>query len=89
MLNAVKFPTGHEDAPVRKNCFEDYGIEIGTGLGDFKGKAWRIGLMGYGISRRNVTLLWRRRKYSKKLIPNFQTARIASPLSWYAGRGSG
>ena len=24
----------------------DYNIEIGRGLGDFAGKAWRIGLMG-------------------------------------------
>jgi alanine-glyoxylate transaminase / serine-glyoxylate transaminase / serine-pyruvate transaminase len=57
MLNAVKIPPGHEDAPVRKKLLEDYGIEIGAGLGDFKGKAWRIGLMGYGASRRNITLL--------------------------------
>ena len=26
---------------------EEFGIEIGGGLGDLKGKAWRIGLMGY------------------------------------------
>ena len=25
----------------------EFGIEIGGGLGDFKGKAWRIGLMGH------------------------------------------
>ncbi len=35
----------------------DYGIEIGAGLGPFKGKAWRIGLMGSSSSVKNVTLI--------------------------------
>lgn len=55
MLNAVKIPDGVEDAPVRKRLLEDFGIEIGGGLGAFKGKAWRIGLMGHAATRRNVT----------------------------------
>jgi alanine-glyoxylate transaminase/serine-glyoxylate transaminase/serine-pyruvate transaminase len=57
MLNAVKIPDGIDDMSVRRRLLEDYGIEIGGGLGAFKGKAWRIGLMGYGSSRRNVALL--------------------------------
>jgi len=57
MLNAVAVPPGREDATIRRRLLEDYSIEIGGGLGDFKGKAWRIGLMGYGASRKNVTLL--------------------------------
>ena len=57
MLNAVKIPSGVEDLAVRKRLLEEYGIEIGGGLGAFKGNAWRIGLMGYGSNRRNVTLL--------------------------------
>ena len=28
-------------------CSTEFGIEVGGGLGEFKGKAWRIGLMGY------------------------------------------
>jgi alanine-glyoxylate transaminase/serine-glyoxylate transaminase/serine-pyruvate transaminase len=57
MLNAVKIPDGADDATVRRKLLDDYGIELGGGLGAFKGKAWRIGLMGHGASRRNVTLL--------------------------------
>lgn len=34
----------------------DYNIEISGGLGIFKGKAWRIGLMGH-ISRREIVSL--------------------------------
>jgi alanine-glyoxylate transaminase/serine-glyoxylate transaminase/serine-pyruvate transaminase len=36
---------------------ERFGIEIGGGLGAFKGKVWRIGLMGYGARAANVLLL--------------------------------
>ena len=57
MLNAARIPDGKDDLTVRKRLLNDYGIEIGGGLGAFKGKAWRIGLMGYGSNRRNVTLL--------------------------------
>jgi alanine-glyoxylate transaminase/serine-glyoxylate transaminase/serine-pyruvate transaminase len=57
MLNAVKSPDGVDEAAVRKRLLEEYGIEIGAGLGVFKGKVWRIGLMGYGASKRNVALL--------------------------------
>ena len=46
-LNAVRIPDGLDDVACRKRILTEYGIEIGGGLGDFKGKAWRIGLMGY------------------------------------------
>lgn len=57
MLNAVLIPEGIDDLTVRRRLLDDYGIEIGGGLGAFKGKAWRIGLMGESASRRNVALL--------------------------------
>jgi alanine-glyoxylate transaminase/serine-glyoxylate transaminase/serine-pyruvate transaminase len=56
-LNAVHVPAGVDDARVRARLLEDFGIEIGGGLGPFKGKAWRIGLMGASSTRRNVTLV--------------------------------
>jgi alanine-glyoxylate transaminase/serine-glyoxylate transaminase/serine-pyruvate transaminase len=46
-LNAVYIPGGVDDLAVRKRLLNEFGIEIGGGLGDFKGKVWRIGLMGY------------------------------------------
>lgn len=54
-LNAILIPNGMEDLPVRKAMLEEYGIEIGAGLGDFRGKIWRIGLMGYN-ARRDVVM---------------------------------
>ena len=57
MLNAVRIPAGVDDAAVRKQLLARFGIEIGGGLGAFKGKVWRIGLMGYGARPANVLLL--------------------------------
>lgn len=57
MLNAVKIPEGVDDLAARRRLLNDYGIEMGAGLGIFKGKAWRIGLMGHSASKRNVALL--------------------------------
>jgi alanine-glyoxylate transaminase/serine-glyoxylate transaminase/serine-pyruvate transaminase len=54
MLNAVQIPAGVDDAKVRSGLLNRFGIEIGAGLGDFKGKVWRIGLMGYAARASNV-----------------------------------
>jgi alanine-glyoxylate transaminase/serine-glyoxylate transaminase/serine-pyruvate transaminase len=56
-LNAVLVPAGIDDARVRGDLLNRFGIEIGGGLGAFKGKAWRIGLMGYGSRPANVYLV--------------------------------
>jgi alanine-glyoxylate transaminase/serine-glyoxylate transaminase/serine-pyruvate transaminase len=56
-LNAVKAPDGVDDAAIRSGLLNRFGIEIGAGLGAFKGKVWRIGLMGYGARQQNVLLL--------------------------------
>lgn len=53
-LNAVRIPPGIDDVKIRSRLATEFGIEIGGGLGDFKGKVWRIGLMGYGSQARNV-----------------------------------
>ncbi len=55
-LNAVRIPEGVDDLKGRKFLLERFGIEVGGGLGDFKGKVWRIGLMGYN-SKPSVVLL--------------------------------
>jgi alanine-glyoxylate transaminase/serine-glyoxylate transaminase/serine-pyruvate transaminase len=57
MLNAVAAPEGVDEAAVRKRLLDEYDIEIGGGLGAFKGRAWRIGLMGESATRRHVDTL--------------------------------
>lgn len=56
MLNTVAVPDGIDDATVRRQLLEQFNIEIGGGLGKFKGKAWRIGLMGAASTLNNVML---------------------------------
>jgi alanine-glyoxylate transaminase/serine-glyoxylate transaminase/serine-pyruvate transaminase len=34
-----------------------YNIEIGGGLGEFKGKIWRVGTMGYSANEANILTL--------------------------------
>ena len=53
-LTTVSIPEGIEDGKVRASLLNDYDIEIGGGLGEFAGKAWRIGLMGESARERNV-----------------------------------
>mgnify|MGYP001554761973 FL=1 len=56
-LNCIGIPAGADDAGVRRRLLDEYGIEIGAGLGPMAGKAWRIGLMGHGSTVRNVDLV--------------------------------
>jgi alanine-glyoxylate transaminase/serine-glyoxylate transaminase/serine-pyruvate transaminase len=55
-LNAVRIPAGADDLTTRKRLLSDFGIEIGGGLGNFKGMVWRIGLMGHASRPNNVLL---------------------------------
>jgi alanine-glyoxylate transaminase/serine-glyoxylate transaminase/serine-pyruvate transaminase len=57
MLNAVATPAGHDEATLRRRLLDEHGIEIGGGLGAFKGRAWRIGLMGHGATTSSVDAL--------------------------------
>jgi alanine-glyoxylate transaminase/serine-glyoxylate transaminase/serine-pyruvate transaminase len=56
-LNAVAIPDGVDDARVRGRLLNEFNIEVGGGLGVFKGKVWRVGLMGAGSTENNVLLL--------------------------------
>lgn len=55
-LASVWIPEGIDDLAVRKRLLDEFNIEIGGGLGRYKGKAWRIGLMGYSCRKENVFL---------------------------------
>jgi alanine-glyoxylate transaminase/serine-glyoxylate transaminase/serine-pyruvate transaminase len=55
-LTLVRLPRGVDDGSVRAKLLADHSLEIGGGLGDFKGKAWRIGLMGASATARHVEL---------------------------------
>lgn len=56
-LTTVRLPEGIDEAAVRRTLLQEYNIEIAGGLGELKGKAWRIGLMGHSSRRENVVAL--------------------------------
>jgi alanine-glyoxylate transaminase / serine-glyoxylate transaminase / serine-pyruvate transaminase len=56
-LTTVVVPDGVDEASIRRQLLQRYGIEIGGGVGAWAGKIWRIGCMGHTARMRNVTLL--------------------------------
>jgi alanine-glyoxylate transaminase/serine-glyoxylate transaminase/serine-pyruvate transaminase len=60
-LSSISIPDGRlgalTEADVRRRLLDNYGIEIGGGLGPVAGKVWRIGTMGHTARQRNVTTL--------------------------------
>jgi alanine-glyoxylate transaminase/serine-glyoxylate transaminase/serine-pyruvate transaminase len=55
-LTTVAVPEGVDETAIRKSLLTEYNIEIAGGLGAFKGKVWRIGLMGYSSRKENILL---------------------------------
>jgi len=56
MLNAIRIPEGADDLKVRRALLNDFGIEIGGGLGALQGRIWRVGLMGHSSCKTHVLL---------------------------------
>ena len=54
MLTVVAVPEGVDEAAVRARMLARFGVEIGGGLGPWRGKAWRVGLMGASATPRHV-----------------------------------
>ena len=48
MLTSIRVPDGVDEGFVRRHLRLAHRIEIGGGLGPWKGQAWRVGLMGHG-----------------------------------------
>ncbi len=53
-LTTLRIPEGVDDAAFRRDLLEQQHLEIGAGLGELAGKAWRIGLMGHGCTMEAV-----------------------------------
>jgi len=57
MLTCVTVPAQMDEAAVRAQLLQAFGIEIGGGLGPLNGKVWRIGLMGESCTEAHVLTL--------------------------------
>jgi alanine-glyoxylate transaminase/serine-glyoxylate transaminase/serine-pyruvate transaminase len=53
-LTSVRVPAGVDEKAFRRSLLDDYGIEIGGGLGPLAGQIWRIGLMGTTCRKESV-----------------------------------
>ena len=56
-LTSALLPDGIAEGPLRRRILDEFGIEIGGGLGAAKGKLWRIGLMGHGARDTSIDRL--------------------------------
>lgn len=67
-LTSVTIPDGVDDAALRRRLRDEYDLEIGGGLGQYAGKAWRIGLMGESSLAANVLMVL---SAMESLLPQF------------------
>lgn len=56
-LTTLYVPEAVNEARIRKCLLDEFSIELGGGVGQLKGKIWRIGTMGHTSSPENVLLL--------------------------------
>lgn len=54
VLHPVRVPEGVAEADVRRQLASEHGIEVGAGLGPFRGRVWRVGLMGGSCDANHV-----------------------------------
>jgi len=57
VLTTVALPARLNPTQARTRLLREHSIEIGAGLGEYKDKLWRIGLMGSNANRANVEYL--------------------------------
>ena len=56
-LTTIVVPDKVDAGQVQRQLYQEYNIEIGSGLGALQGKIWRIGLMGDSCKMSNVLLV--------------------------------
>jgi alanine-glyoxylate transaminase/serine-glyoxylate transaminase/serine-pyruvate transaminase len=88
---SVRVPSGVNDTQLRGALLEDYGIEISGGLGEFSGKMWRIGVMGYSANQQNILFLLSALEtlLARQGFGSEQAAGIAAANAVYSMAGDG
>ena len=56
-ITVVNAPEGVNEADVRARLLNDFNIEVSGGLGEFRGRVWRVGMMGNGARETSVLSL--------------------------------
>jgi len=55
-VTSVRVPEGIDEHRVRRQLLDEFGIEIAGGIGNLKGKIWRVCLMGYVSQAKHILL---------------------------------
>ncbi len=58
MLNTIRVDSKIDEKAHRQRLLEEFGIEVGGGLGPLAGQVWRVGLMGNGARESSVDALF-------------------------------
>lgn len=66
-LTTVRIPDGVDGKAIARQLLQEYGIEIGNGLGELAGQVWRVGLMGFNSDKENVERLL---EALRQVLPN-------------------
>ncbi len=66
-LTTVCIPDGVDGKAIARQLLQEYGIEIGNGLGELAGQVWRVGLMGFNSDKENVERLL---EALRQVLPN-------------------
>lgn len=66
-LTTVRIPGGVDGKAIARQLLQEYGIEIGNGLGELAGQVWRVGLMGFNSDKENVERLL---EALRQVLPN-------------------
>ena len=56
-ITVVNAPEGVNEGEVRARLLNDFNIEVSGGLGEFRGRVWRVGMMGNGARESSVLSL--------------------------------
>ncbi len=56
-LTTIRIPEGVDGKAFSQHLLNQFGIEVGGGLGSLAGQVWRVGLMGYNSTPENVDRL--------------------------------
>ena len=56
-ITVVNAPDGVNEADVRARLLNDFDIEVSGGLGEFRGRVWRVGMMGNGARETSALAL--------------------------------
>lgn len=74
-LTTVRIPEEIDGRAFSYHLLNKYGFEVGGGLGTLAGKIWRIGLMGYNSTPKNVNRLL---NLFEMELPNFRMGAVAA-----------